>query len=87
MIAIGSPLTKALGMAGRDGSHAVAQLPVAGSIFCGAVSQSSAGFDGALAAAAGWAGTPAAGADHVRASSSLACAAARSAVNLSNSAC
>ena len=44
MIAIGSPLTNALGIAGSVGSHAVSQLPVPGSRAPGARSQFAAGF-------------------------------------------
>src|SRR6202035_3157504 len=83
MIAIGSPLTNALGTAGIVGSHrAVSQLPV---LLCGAAGpapgalQRSPGVD-ACAAGAG----PAAGADHVaRAAASRAFAAARSAAHRS----
>ena len=51
MIAIGSPLTNALGIAGSVGSHAVAQLPVPGSTRTGARSQFAAGFARSAAAA------------------------------------
>ena len=86
MIAIGSPLTNALGIAGSVGSHAVSQFPVPESRAPGARSQFAAGSP--AAAAAGWAaGWPPAGADQLRAASSLACAAARSAVSWSSSAC
>ena len=43
MIAIGSPLTNALGIAGSVGSHAVSQFPVAASRAAGARSQFAAG--------------------------------------------
>src|ERR1700754_2290576 len=80
MIAIGSPLTNALGIAGSVGSHAASQFPLPGSRAPGARSQFAAGFP--AAAVGGWAaGWPPAGADHLRAASSLACAAARSAVS------
>src|SRR5262249_32029067 len=80
MIAIGSPLTNALGIAGSVGSHAVSQFPVPGSRALGARSQFAAGFP--AAAAGGWAaGWPPEGADQLRAASSLACAVARSAVS------
>ena len=62
MIAIGSPLTKALGMAGSVGSHSpVAHLPAAGACAPGARSQLLAGPAGVAAAAGRAAGCPAAG--------------------------
>ena len=84
MIAMGSPLTNALGIAGNVGSHRLtSQLPAAGAGAAGARSQSADGFDWG---AAGF-GCPLADADHVRASASLACAALRSAVSWSSWPC
>src|SRR5262245_31351293 len=84
MIAIGSPLTNALGMAGSVGSHRLwSQLPAPGAGTPGARSQSA---DEFASGAAGF-GCPVARADHVRASASLAWAALRSAVSWFNSPC
>ena len=90
MIAIGSPLTNALGMAGSVGSHPAVPLRVAGRRG-GRVAVpvgrgiGGGGAAGAAAGAACGAALPA-GADHCsRAWSSLACAADRSAVSWSSS--
>ena len=80
MIAIGSPLTKALGMAGRVRSH---WLDCAPGAFAPGVRSQSAATGVAPGAAAGAAGAGAAG----RAAASLAWAALRCALRRSSSAC
>src|SRR6185312_10575247 len=90
MIAIGSPLTNALGIAGSVGSHNdTSHLPV---LFCGGaelapgVSQRSTGPGPGAGAAADAAGVVPDVVDHTaRAASSLACAALRSEISRSSS--
>ena len=86
MIAIGSPLTNALGIAGSVGSHRLwSQFAAAAGVPVAAGARSQFG-DGFASGAAGF-GCPVADADHVRASASFAWAAVRCAVSWSSWPC